>query len=158
MADLTSFQPTYSISSLMSQPLARAHPAKMNEHRKPPRRRHSAQFKREVLAACNEPGASVAGVALAVGLNANLVRQWRRGRGFKPDCGAVLVPPAPPREAQQQFIALAIPPAAPASAAPICAGTTDIRIEVRRGALQVNVSWPQAAAADCAGWLRELLK
>ncbi|MCY1176488.1 hypothetical protein D9M73_167630 [compost metagenome] len=28
MADLTSFQPTYSISSLMSQPLARAQPAK----------------------------------------------------------------------------------------------------------------------------------
>ena len=52
----------------------------MNEHRKLPRRRHSAQFKREVLAACNELGASVAGVALAFGLNANLVRQWRRGR------------------------------------------------------------------------------
>ena len=42
----------------------------MNEHRKLPRRRHSAQFKREVLAACNEPGASFAGVALAFGLNA----------------------------------------------------------------------------------------
>src|SRR5256885_9040346 len=28
MADLTSFQPTYSISSLMSQPLARVQPAK----------------------------------------------------------------------------------------------------------------------------------
>ena len=27
MADLTSFQPTYSMSSLMSQPLARAQPA-----------------------------------------------------------------------------------------------------------------------------------
>ena len=36
-----------------------------------------------VLAACNEPGASIAAVALAHGLNANLVRKWRHGRGLK---------------------------------------------------------------------------
>lgn len=131
----------------------------MKEHRKLPRRRHSAQFKREVLAACNEPGASFAGVALAFGLNANLVRQWRRGRGFKAVDGAVLAPPpATPHEAQQQFIALTLPPAVAASAPEANAPTTDIRIEVHRGALQVSVSWPQALAADCAGWLRELLK
>lgn len=45
------------------------------------RRRHSAAFKAEVLAACAEPGASVAAVALAFKLNDNLVHQWRRGRG-----------------------------------------------------------------------------
>ena len=130
----------------------------MKEHRKLPRRRHSAQFKREVLAACNELGASVAGVALAFGLNANLVRQWRRGRGFKPAGGAAMAATSVTREAQQQFIALAMPQAVAASAAPANVGAGDIRIEVRRGALQVSVSWPQAAAADCAIWLRELLK
>ena len=31
-------------------------------------------------------------------------------------------------------------------------------IEVRHGAVQVSVSWPQVAATDCAIWLRELLK
>ena len=51
----------------------------MNEYRKFPRRRHSAQFKREVLAACDEPGASIAGVALAFSLNANLVRKIYEG-------------------------------------------------------------------------------
>lgn len=61
------------------------------------------------------------------------------------------------REAQQQFIALAMPQAVAASAAPANVGAGDIRIEVRC-ALQVSVSWPQAAAADCAIWLRELLK
>jgi transposase len=45
------------------------------------RRRHSAAFKAQVLAACAEPGASVAAVALAFKLNDNLVHQWRRGRG-----------------------------------------------------------------------------
>ena len=130
----------------------------MNEYRKFSRRRHSAQFKREVLAACDEPGASIAGVALAFSLNANLVRQWRRGRGFKAIEAAVLAPSTAPREAQQQFIALTIPPAVAACAPAEKAPTTDIRIEVNRAALQVSVSWPQTAAADCAGWLRELLK
>jgi transposase len=34
----------------------------------------------------------------------------------------------------------------------------DIRIELRRGAMAVSVSWPLSAAGLCAGWLRELLK
>jgi transposase len=34
----------------------------------------------------------------------------------------------------------------------------DIRIEMRRGATAVHVAWPLAAAADCAAWLRELLR
>lgn len=130
----------------------------MNEHCKSPRRRHSAQFKREVLAVCNEPGGSVAEVALAFGLNANLVRQWRRGRGFKLAGGAAMAATSVTREAQQQFIALAMPQAVPVSAVSANVGAGDICIEVRRGALQVSVSWPQAATADCAIWLRDLLK
>jgi transposase len=39
------------------------------------RRRFSADFKAQIVAACNQPGASV---ALANGLNANLVHKWRR--------------------------------------------------------------------------------
>lgn len=48
-----------------------------------PRRRHGAELKAKVLAACNEPGASIAAVALSHGLNANLVRKWLVGRGLK---------------------------------------------------------------------------
>ena len=44
------------------------------------RRRHSAEFKAQVVAACAEPGATVAAVARAFGLNDNLVHDWRRGR------------------------------------------------------------------------------
>jgi transposase len=46
-----------------------------------PRRRHSDERKAQVLAACDEAGASVAAVARAHNLNANLVHKWRRGRG-----------------------------------------------------------------------------
>ena len=30
--------------------------------------------------------------------------------------------------------------------------------QLRRGATMVKVAWPLAAAADCAVWLRELLR
>ncbi|ENO78438.1 MULTISPECIES: transposase [Thauera] len=41
------------------------------------RRTHGEAFKRSVVAACREPGVSVAGVALANGLNANQVHRWQ---------------------------------------------------------------------------------
>jgi transposase len=36
--------------------------------------------------------------------------------------------------------------------------TQEITIELRRGATTVKVAWPLVAAADCAAWLRELLR
>jgi transposase-like protein len=49
------------------------------EPAKPKRRRkHSAQLKERVVAACTMPGASVARIALEHGLNVNLVHRWRR--------------------------------------------------------------------------------
>ena len=108
------------------------------------RRRHSRELKTEVLAACAEPGASVAAVALAHGLNANLVHKWRRGK----DCGLALR--ASTTTTVGEFIALPLPKLA----APAC----DIRIELRRGPTAVTVSWPVAAAGECAVWLGQWLK
>ncbi|OZB73966.1 MAG: hypothetical protein B7X37_07145 [Halothiobacillus sp. 14-55-98] len=42
------------------------------------RRHHSPEFKAQLIALCQQPGASVAGVALAHGVNANLLRRWIR--------------------------------------------------------------------------------
>ncbi len=118
------------------------------------RRRHSAEFKAQVLAACVEPGASVAAVALSFKLNDNLVHQWRRGRGANPVSSATSTTVA---ESAPQFIALSLPP--PLSApAPEVAGSGDIRLEFKRGALGVSVTWPVSAATDCAAWLREVLR
>ena len=112
------------------------------------RRRHSREFKAEVLQACREPGASVAGIALARGVNANLVHRWLR-----------LAAPLPavklagrPAEGGGEFVALRLP------AVPVVATPPDIRIELRRGATTVTVSWPMAGSADCAAWLREWLR
>ncbi|WP_145998785.1 transposase [Methyloterricola oryzae] len=54
----------------------------MAEHTKRIRRQRSADFKRQVMDACRKPDASVAGVALAHEINANLVRRWLREQGI----------------------------------------------------------------------------
>jgi transposase len=40
------------------------------------RRTYSPEYQRGVVEECDEPGVSVAGVALAHGINANLLRRW----------------------------------------------------------------------------------
>lgn len=117
-----------------------------------PRRRHSEEFKAQVLAACAEPGASVSAVALSFGLNDNLVHQWRRGRGCNAN-RAVAADPALP-----QFVALSLPAPVAASAGVGTDALDAIRVQLSRGALSVNVSWPVSASGQCATWLRELLR
>lgn len=124
--------------------------------RSKPRRRHSAEFKAEVIAACTEPGVSVSAVARRFELNDNLVHQWRRGRGAViGEANARQAAAVPPHT---EFVALSLPapPAAGAMAAAECAPC--IRIKLERGTTTLNVSWPLTASADCAGWMRELLR
>ena len=42
------------------------------------RRRYGAQFKAMVLAQCDEPGMSVAQVAMSHGINDNVLHRWRQ--------------------------------------------------------------------------------
>ncbi len=134
--------------------------------RSTPRRRHDAEFKAKVLAACNEPGASIAAVALAHGLNANLVRKWRIGRGLK---RAGTVAPAASMATpalladDARFLPIEMPkPAdglntgAAGRADAAHDGDATIHIELRRGPASVAVRWPVSAAGGCTAWLREL--
>jgi transposase len=62
-----------------------------------PRRQHDRAFKAELVRKCLVPGASVAAVALAGGINANLLFKWRSNhlRSKRPSgasSSAVLVP------------------------------------------------------------------
>jgi transposase len=139
------------------------------------RRRHGAEFKAKVLAECDEPGASLSGVALAHGLNANLVRQWRAGRGVNSG-GAVVARsaarkvPKPTEDAAPligapEFVAVEMPAPAgtartalttPVGATPSPTVEPLIHVELRRGPLHLNVRWPTSAGDDCRAWLREL--
>ena len=130
-----------------------------------PRRQHEPALKTQVLAACAEPGASVAAVAQAHGLNANLVHKWRRGIGVS--TLNLERPTHPARRADlvnAAFIplalsAIALPPT-PHSQGPAPAtvpAPADIRIEWRRGGAAISVSWPVSAAPQCAGWLLQCM-
>jgi len=107
------------------------------------RRRYGEEIKAQVLAECDVPGASVAKVAMAHGINANVVHRWRQlareGRQ------ATASKPS-------EFVPVAI-------ATPVPVQTCrDIEVELRRGAVTMKVIWPSSAAADFAAWTRELLR
>jgi transposase len=100
------------------------------------RRRHSVAFKAEVVAACGKPGASVAGVALAYGLNANLVHKWRLTQR---------------QSAERDFVRL------PAPAPPAAAGGNDcVRIDVPHRSGLISVHWPVDRIAASVEWLKAL--
>lgn len=116
------------------------------------------------LPACNEPGASIAAVALSHGLNANLVRKWRVGRGIKRTGiqapvaetvpAAAAVPAAAPMlAADARFLPIAL--GTPAQATHVNpanqgeaprAALEPIHIELSRGALHLRVRWPTEPA------------
>lgn len=111
------------------------------------------------MQACRQPGVSIAAVALANGLNANMVRKWVIDAEARPSVvpAADLGEPTPVSDkptpsAPPSFLPLAL--RAPAEPAP----ADEIRIELQRGATAIKVAWPSTAAADCAAWLRELLR
>lgn len=116
----------------------------MTSEKKDTRRRYGEAMKAQVIAECEQPGASVAKVAMLHGINANVVHRWRQlvreGKaGMQAKAG--------------EFMALPLSMPSALSAAP-----ADIRIELRRGALEMSVTWPVSAAADFALWSRELLR
>lgn len=48
------------------------------------RRLHSDEFKADAVASCMQPGMSMAAVAMAHGVNANLLRRWVREAELRP--------------------------------------------------------------------------
>lgn len=109
------------------------------------RRRYGAQMKAQVVAECEQPGVSVAKVAMSHGINANVVHRWRQlTREGK----------APVLAKTGEFMALPLT----VSAAPAAVAAKDVRVELRRVGLEMTVIWPVSAAADFALWTRELLR
>ena len=116
----------------------------MEQEKLSSRRNYSAQFRVLVLEQCAPPGASVAKVALSHGMNANVVHRWRReardnAGSVSPGC-------------VRQFVPVSV------SAPALTQDCADIRIEMRRGITTMAITWPGAAASECAAWMRELLR
>lgn len=121
------------------------------ETKKAARRKHSAELRAEVVQACRQPGASVAAIALRNGLNANVVHRWLSQDGRTLDGGGGNRSASSTRPGTE-FLPVQLPQQAEATT------STDIRMELRRGASSVTVSWPLQCSGECAAWLREWLR
>jgi transposase len=116
------------------------------------RRRYGAQFKAMVLAQCDEPGMSVAQVAMSHGINDNVVHRWRQLARQQQSARQAV------HEAQlsgKQPVAF-MPLALPAPEGP--QAKTEVHLDIKRGTVMVGVAWPEKSLGDLAAFVRELLK
>jgi transposase len=114
------------------------------------RRRHSEMFKAEAIGACQQAGVSIAAVALARGLNANMLRHWVR---LAERNAPIAIRPTVPEVSVENagaFVPVPLSSSSPTDGA--------IRIELRRKGHSVSIAWPASAARECALLLRELMK
>lgn len=121
------------------------------------KRTYSAETKVELLAACSAPGASIAAVASANGMNANVLHRWlKESSQSRPSIGSSAGTGATSADMVGQsvpsFIAL---PLLSQSAEPVA---REIKAEVRKGGLLMTVTWPISAASDFAHWSTAILK
>lgn len=89
------------------------------------RRWYTAKFKREVVAQCLRPGASVSRISIEHGLNTNLVRKWVAREQRESGAAAALLPVTIDRAS------VASPPAEAGAAIEIRVGRTVIAIDAR---------------------------
>ena len=100
------------------------------------RRRYSPTFKAEVLAACDEPGASIAAVAQRYQVNANLVHKWRKAA--RDSAGSPTQSP--------EFVPIPLAMAAP--------GDPDVRVTLTLG--ELTIQWPLSHINQAVSWLKAL--
>lgn len=131
------------------------------------RRQYSAELKAQVVNECEAPGASVARVAMARGINANVVHSWRQIARTRRPTSATLT--HTPTQFVPVVMASAVPAmqdAAPASASVVAASTLTaapftpphIEVELHRGTTTLKLLWPATEAAQLSAWTREVLR
>jgi transposase len=102
------------------------------------------------VAACRQPGVSLASVALARGLNANLLRRWV----VDAEVGTTRLPATEP---SARFVPVRVTKSAVAKTDRAPRSDPPIRIELRKDQTQVIIEWPVTQPAACVVWLKELL-
>lgn len=120
-----------------------------------PHRTYTAEFKAQLVAACQKPGASIAALASSQGMNANVLHRWLKEHAHngrhqlaKPTKSEALVDISP---------TAAFLPVKLTAPAPDPKGT-DIKAEFRKGALSMNITWPISSSAEFTSWATALFK
>lgn len=121
-------------------------------------RTYPPQFKAELVAACQQPGASIAALAMQHGMNANVLHRWlkehRQGMHTLGGAPSLVQPPTP------AFIPvdLGVSQSLVSSIREPSPAPPEIRIELQHHAMTVTLHWPMDAGAECAQMLRALLR
>jgi transposase-like protein len=109
------------------------------------RRTHSKTFKAMLIAQCQEPGASIAAVAMAHQINDNMLRTWIRKAALAGEMATADKSIAiPSRIIPLQLAAVE--------------STQFIRIHLQQGKTHIHMEWPMANAAQCSEWLQGWLR
>ncbi len=123
------------------------------------RRRYTKEFKAELVAQCRGLGVSMSRVAMAHGINANLLRRWvveATGQTLGPATSDASSLDTASSSAAERQVAATSPMFVPVNVN--SALRSDVLIEIARGDIHVKVNWPVDASAVSAAWLRELLR
>jgi transposase-like protein len=118
-------------------------------------RTYTAQFKAELVAACQQPGVSIAAVAGQHAMNANVLHRWLKEHRRSGCHQLVAHSPASAfgtTSPLAAFIPVQLPTATPQPEA------QEIKVELRKGALSMALTWPVNAAAEFASWSAAILK
>ena len=130
-------------------------PAKYSTRRT--HRTYTRQFKAELVAAAKQPGASIAALALQHSMNANVLHRWLKEHeqdarhqlvGLSSSAQSLATSPVP------AFIPIKLPTAAQAYEPT----ASEIKVELRKGAVSMIITWPTGAVDDLAQWTRSILK
>jgi len=107
------------------------------------RRRHAPKFKQGLVALC-QPGTSVSAVALAHGINSNLLRRWinQYSDGL----------PSKSVTTSAKLVPVQVEMSASSPASDV------IEISIQKNSSRVSIRWPGQQAHACGQWLADLLK
>ena len=119
-------------------------------------RRHAPEFRARVIAACLQPGVSIAAVALANGLNANFLRSWVKAHRDQLQSDIVIGVERDPGGVPAKRPAPSLVPVRVQT--PSDAPSRTIEVEIRRQQTVVAIRWPASEATACGQWLRDLLR
>lgn len=108
------------------------------------RRKHSNEFKTDLVARCRQPGTSVSAVAQAHGVNANLLRRWMKQ--YPVDAKL------PVASALAKLVPVQV------EMANTSPSNGEIHFDIQRGATRIHIRWPMAESEACAQLLGAWLK
>jgi len=103
----------------------------------------------------------MASVALANGLNANVLRRWVNEHETSKSIALATTfatKPSDGKSAQPTPVPVPLPAFIPVELGHDSAPVQDIKIELRTGAILLNITWPVSAASQCAAWVAAVIR